>query len=82
MSRRALVIKRRPDRLNVCALRRGDGRCSLSITRVVEAWNERLQAWQPELRLCHLHALEYVTGKPVYLPTFAEQQIIMRDLGA
>ena len=66
----------------VCGIPRLTYRCVLDITRLVEAWDPRLETWQPEIRLCHLHAIEYVTGKPVHLPSIAQQQIDLRDLGA
>ena len=82
---RAIVIPRpRADSgyPRTCFFRTGSGRCVLDITRVVESWDARLGIWQPEIRLCHLHAIEYVTGKPVYLPSFAQQQLDMTGLGA
>ncbi len=86
MTVRALVIPRvrksPADFPRLCMMRIDGGRCVLDITRVVESWNVRLGIWTPEIRLCHLHAIEYLTGKPVYLPSFAQQQIDLRDLGA
>ncbi len=86
MTTRAIVIPRvrksPGDWPRTCAVLRDGYRCVLDITRVVESWNVRLGIWTPEIRLCHLHAIEYLTGKPVYLPSFAQQQIDLRDLGA
>lgn len=86
MTVRAIVIPRirkyPGDHPATCAILRDNYRCVLDITRVVESWDERRKIWVPEIRLCHLHALEYVTGKPVYLPSFAQQQLDMVDLGA
>jgi hypothetical protein len=86
MTVRAVVIPRARSSLHGfpkhCLFRIDGGRCVLDITRVVEAWDPRRWLWVPEIRLCHLHALEYVTGKPVYLPSFAQQQVDMMDLGA
>lgn len=82
---RSIVIPRpraRSGYPRTCFFRVSGGRCVLDITRVVESWNDRLGIWQPEIRLCHLHALEYMTGKPVYLPSFAQQQLDMTGLGA
>ncbi len=75
---RAIQVKRG----NSCAFRSGDYRCALDITRVVEAWDLKRGLWVPELRVCHLHAIEYLTGQKVFMPTFAQQQVVMPDLGA
>lgn len=72
---RAVVVKRG----NVCAIRRDSYRCCLDITRVVETWDPARQVWSPEIRLCHLHALEYLTGKPVFMPTFAQQPVSIAE---
>lgn len=61
----------------VCGIRRENYRCCLDITRCVIS-----RKGKPQLKLCHLHALEYVTGKPVMVPTIAQQQIITLELGA
>jgi hypothetical protein len=52
----------------------------MEINRVVESWDGRRCVWQPEIRLCHLHAIEYLTGEPVYLPSVAQQKIDMLEL--
>lgn len=65
-----------------CGVRCEQGSCVLDLTRVVESWDPVAKIWRSEIRLCHLHAIEYVTGKPVYLPTFAQKQLIMLELGA
>lgn len=65
-----------------CGVQREHYRCCLDITRVVESWDAVRCLWLPEIRLCHLHAIEYVTGNPVFLPTFAQQEIALRELGA
>ena len=56
--------------------------CVLDITREVATWNDERQIWLPQIRLCYLHAIEYVTGKPVMSLTYAERQADMRLLGA
>ncbi len=63
-----------------CGVQRERYRCCLDITRVVESWDPQAKIWRPEIRLCHLHAIEYVTGEPVFLPTFAQQELSMREL--
>ncbi len=65
-----------------CGVQRDRYRCCLDITRVVESWSATRGVWEPEIRLCHLHAIEYVTGEPVFLPTFAQQELMIRELGA
>lgn len=61
----------------MCGIRRESYRCALSINRVVFS-----RKGKPQIRLCHLHALEYLTGKPVMVPSIAQQEIDMVDLGA
>jgi len=79
MTVRAVAI---PRSRSCCAVQRDTYRCVLDITRVVESWDPVRKIWTPEIRLCHLHAIEYVTGEKVFLPTFAQQEIAMRELGA
>lgn len=69
-------------RAGVCAILSETYRCCLNITCVVEAWSTARGTWSPEIRLCHLHALEYVSGKPAMMPTFGQQELIMLELGA
>lgn len=78
MSTRAVVVARG----GTCAILRATYRCALPINRVVEAWDQWRQVWQPEIRLCHLHAIEYLTGEPVMVPSIAQQELITTQLGA
>lgn len=79
--KRTIVVPRgRPPR--ACGKRMEGGSCVIDITRVVEAWDPVQKRWQPEIRLCHLHAMEYVTGYPVYMPTHEDKERDMRKLGA
>lgn len=48
----------------------------LDITRVVCANGK------PEIRLCHLHAEQFVTGKPIYAETYEDRERILRELAA
>lgn len=66
----------------VCGIQRDGYRCILDITREVLSWDPNRRIYRPQIRLCHLHAIEYITGSPVYEPTFADKEKAMRELGA
>ncbi len=57
-------------------------RCMHDITREIATWSAHCKRWLPQVRLCHWHAIEYVTGKPVLEPSYEEKQADMRALGA
>lgn len=38
--------------------------------------------WRPEMRLCHLHAMEALTGAKVYSETFEDRERQMLELSA
>lgn len=78
----AILRTRVVPRGNSCAFRSGDYRCALDITRVIESWHLTRGVWMPQLRVCHLHAIECLTGEKVFMPTFAQQRVTMLELGA
>lgn len=86
MPARVIVVPKTLGEFHPCAIWRPNSgspyRCVLNITRVVESWDPIRGIWSPELRLCHLHAIEYVTGQPVMVPTIAQQHLDMLLLGA
>jgi hypothetical protein len=57
-------------------------RCVLTVNRLYSTWHKPSLTWRPQLKLCHLHAQEAMTGKPVMAETFEERERVMRLLGA
>lgn len=54
----------------------------MPINRIVYGWSYRRHKWVPQMRVCHLHAIEACTGKPVPAPTFESKQRDMSELSA
>lgn len=82
MTVRAVIIPRARDRVRICGFQRPEYRCCMEANRLIESWHPSLGKWLPELFLCHLHAITYLTGEHVTVPTIAQQERILRDLGA
>ncbi len=57
-----------------------DKRCVHSVNRLYSTWHKPSRAWRPQLRLCHLHAEQAMTGFPVMAETFEDRERVMRLL--
>lgn len=68
---------------NACCFRfREEAACVIDINRLVSTWDAERKLWIPQMRLCHLHAEEAVTGRPVMKETHADRERIMLELSA
>lgn len=75
-------LSRPVDSMSTCGMARSFGRCVLTANALVSSWDPRAETWQPEVRCCHLHASEAVTGETVMAETFEDRERVMRELAA
>lgn len=54
--------------------------CVHTVNRLYSTWHKPTRAWRPQLKLCHLHAEQAMTGKPVMAETFEDRERVMRLL--
>lgn len=59
---------------------RQDASCVLPVNRVLSTWHSRSGTWRPQLRLCHIHAMEMCSGEKVMMPDAAERERVMLAL--
>jgi hypothetical protein len=59
---------------------RSDARCVLRVNREISTRKTRREPWRPQLRLCHIHALQMLTGKVVMMPDALERERMMLAL--
>lgn len=58
------------------------GGCVLTVNRLYSTWCARTRLWRPQLRLCHLHAHQALTGEPILAGTHADREREMLELAA
>lgn len=54
-----------------------DKRCVHTVNRLYSTWHKPTLSWRPQLKLCHLHAEEAMTGNPVMAETFESRERVM-----
>lgn len=70
------------DSSSTCGMARSFGSCVLVANALVSSWDALASSWKPEVRCCHLCAIEAVTGETVMAETFEDRERVMRELAA
>lgn len=82
MPRMKWELSRLVDSVANCGMSRSFGTCVMTQNALVYSWDQKNERWAAEVRCCHLHAIEAVTGEPVMMETFEDRERVMRALAA